>query len=61
MNYSKIDNITIEGIDFKDATDFCDAFISSADYKGKEMTDEQLDKLNEDSDFVYGQVLEWLS
>jgi hypothetical protein len=53
MNYKLIDNIEVEGIDAKDYPDFCDAFIASADYDGKEMTKEQLDELNEDSDFVY--------
>jgi hypothetical protein len=53
MDYKLIDNIEVEGIDTKDYPDFCDAFISSADYDGVEMTDEQLDELNEDSDFVY--------
>ena len=53
MNYKLIDNIEVDGIDTTDYPDFCDAFISSADYEGKEMTEEQLDKLNQDSDFVY--------
>jgi len=53
MNYKLIDNIEVDGIDTKDYPDFCDAFISSADYDGKSMTDEQLDELNEDGDFVY--------
>ena len=53
MDYKLIDNIEVDGIDTKDYPDFCDAFISSADYDGVEMTDEQLDELNEDSDFVY--------
>jgi len=53
MDYKKINNIEVDGIDTKDYPDFCDAFISSADYYGKEMTEEQLDELNEDSDFVY--------
>ena len=53
MNYKLINNIEVEGIDTKDYPDFCDAFIASADYDGKEMTEEQLDELNEDSDFVY--------
>tara|TARA_R110000751_G_scaffold23401_1_gene64857 strand:+ start:109 stop:294 length:186 start_codon:yes stop_codon:yes gene_type:complete len=53
MDYKKIDNIVIEGIDENDYPDFCDAFISSADYNGVEMTSEQLDQLNEDSSFVY--------
>jgi hypothetical protein len=53
MDYKKIDNIEVDGIYIKDYPDFCDAFISSADYEGKPMTDEQLDELNEDGDFVY--------
>lgn len=53
MDYKLIDNIEVDGIDTKDYPDFCDAFIASADYDGKEMTEEQLDELNEDSDFVY--------
>lgn len=57
LDYSKIDNIEIDGIDTNDYPDFCDAFISYAEYKGKPMTDKQLDRLNQDSDFVYEQVL----
>ena len=53
MDYKLIDNIEVDGIDTKDYPDFCDAFIASADYDGKPMTNEQLDELNEDSDFVY--------
>ena len=53
MNYKLIDNIEVDGIDTKDYPDFCDSFIASADYDGKPMTNEQLDELNEDSDFVY--------
>ena len=57
LDYNEIDNIEVEGIDMKDAMDFVDAFISSADYKGVEMTEEQLDLLNDDSDFVYNAVM----
>lgn len=53
MDYKKIKNIEVEGIDTKDYPDFCDAFISSADYDGKPMTEVQLDELNQDSSFVY--------
>jgi len=53
MDYKLIDNIEVDGIDTKDYPDFCDAFIASADYNGIPMTDEQLDELNEDIDFVY--------
>ena len=48
MDYKKIDNIEIDGIDTKDYPDFCDAYIVSADYDGVPMTDEQLDEINDD-------------
>jgi len=60
MDYKKIDNIEIDGIDTKDYPDFCDAYISSADYDGVPMTDEQLDELNEDRDYVYGHIMDYL-
>ena len=53
MDYKKIDNIEIDGINTKDYPDFCDAYIVSADYDGVPMTDEQLDELNEDGDFQH--------
>ena len=60
MDYKKVDNIEIDGIDTKDYPDFCDAYISSADYDGVPMTDEQLDELNEDGDYVYGHIMDYL-
>ena len=60
MNYKLIDNIEIEGIDTKDYPDFCDAFIASADYDGEPMNDEQIDELNEDSDFVYKAIQNYI-
>lgn len=60
IDYKKIDNIKIEGINPKDYPDFCDAFISSADYDGVPMGEEQLNEINEDRDFVYREVLESL-
>lgn len=53
----KITNVVIEGINHKDAPDYVDAFIASADIDGKPATDEQLDKLNEDADLVYSLVM----
>lgn len=60
FDYSKIDDIEVDGIDTKDYPDFCDAYISSATYKGKEMTESQLEKLNENSSFVYECVIDQL-
>jgi hypothetical protein len=56
MDYSKINNVELDGIDTNDYPDFCDAYISSADYDGVPMTDDELDELNDNSDFVYNCV-----
>ena len=55
MNYKLITNVEVDGVDIKDYPDFCDAFISSADYNGKPMTEFQLDQLSDD--FVHDEVL----
>ena len=53
VDYKLITNIKVDGIDFNDYPDFVDAYIYSADYDGKPMTEEQIDELNEDSEFVH--------
>jgi len=58
MDYSKIAEIEIDGVDTSDYPDFVDAYISYAEYDGKPMTGHQLEELNEDTDFVYDKVLE---
>ena len=60
LDYSLIDNITFDGIDYNDYPDFVDASIVTADYDGREMTDEELDELNEDSEFVGERVHDYL-
>lgn len=61
MDFKKIDNIEIGGIDYKDCPEFCDAYIESADYDGIEMTEEQLDDLNDNHlDFVHDKVYEYI-
>jgi len=52
LDYSKISNVLVGGVDMQDYPDFCDAYIESADYDGREMTDEELDLLNEDGCFI---------
>ncbi len=60
MDYKKISNIEVQGIDYRDYPDFVDAYIGYAEYDGKEMTDEQLDEINDDYDFVYSCVTDFL-
>jgi len=59
MDYKLIDNIVFQ-YDSKDYPEFTDTLILSADYDGKEMTSDQLNEINEDSEFVYEKLLEWL-
>ena len=60
MDTNKIDNIKFEDIDYSDYPDFCDVFISQADYDGHEMTEEELTEINEDRDFVHEKIFEHL-
>ena len=61
LELKEIDNIEIDGIDTKDYPDFCDAYITSADYKGKEMTEDELDCLNDEyGEFVHEKVFDHL-
>lgn len=53
FDFNKITNVELDGIHHWDYPDYCDAFISSADYDGVEMTDEQLDELNEDYELIH--------
>lgn len=58
-------NIQVDGIDERDYPDFCDAFISDAnveleDGTIRQATDEELETLNEDSEFVYQCVMDYL-
>lgn len=52
--------VEVEGIDMRDAPDFCDAFISYAEWSdtGEPLTDDELEELNEDSEFVYSKVMD---
>ena len=61
IDFKLITNVSVDGIDTSDYPDFCDAFIESAEYNGKEMTEEMLDEINSDhldfvSECVYDQL-----
>jgi hypothetical protein len=61
MDRSLIDNIVFEDVCTWDYPDFTDAFIVSAFYDGYEMTDEQLEEINNDSQFVHDKLIENLN
>ena len=52
----KLEDVKVEDIDMKDYPDFCDAFIASATLNGIELTDEELNEVNEDYDYLYSQI-----
>ena len=60
MDKKLISNVIFEGIDYTDYPDYCDAYIVSAEYDGKPMTEEQIDELNVDTDFLYERLIEYL-
>ena len=60
LKYENIDDITFDGIDHNDYPDYCDAYIDGAYYEGREMTQEELDTLNEDRDFVMKELMSHL-
>ena len=60
IDFEKVTDIEVSGIDMKDYPDFCDAYIYDAVYDGKPATDEVLDAINENSEFVYEAVMESL-
>ena len=62
MDYKKIDNIEVDGIDTTDYPDFCDAYIESAYHvDGDALTDDELEALLDDDktmSFVNAQIHE---
>jgi len=46
IDTSRVRDVQVEGIDYKDYPDFCDAYISDAIYCGRDMTELELDELN---------------
>ena len=60
MDYKLIKNVEFDNIDYTDYPDFCDAFICYAELDGVEMTDDQLDKLNDNVDLVYELLTDYI-
>lgn len=64
LNGLEVSDIEVDGIDYRDYPEFCDAFICNASIKEngewREATDEEIDLLNEDGDLVYSAVEDYL-
>ena len=57
MEYAKLSNIELEGIDYLDYPECSDAYIVGADYEGKPMTEEQLEYMGENYPEFAGKFL----
>jgi len=54
LDLSKIENVYIDGIDYGDYPDFCDAYLESGEINGRELTDEEIEFVNEECpEWVY--------
>jgi hypothetical protein len=60
MDYSKIKIISLEGLDHSDFPRYCDAFIAEATYDGKPMTEDELDEVNSNLDFLQSAIHDYL-
>ena len=61
LDLSRVVDVELDGVDFGDYPDFCDAYISRAYYEKddgtfRELTDDEYDEVNEDYDFVYSHI-----
>ena len=60
IDLSRVDNIKFSGIDNTDYPDYSDAFIESATYRGREMTQREMDELMDNyREFVYQKLMEF--
>jgi len=48
MDIREVEDLEIDGVDTKDYPDFCDTYFCRGTYKGRELTDEELEKLGYD-------------
>lgn len=57
----KIDDYQFHGVDTRDYPDFSDAYLTDVYYDGKEVTEEELEYIEEEHpDWVYDKLMDWL-
>ena len=57
IDFSKIESVELDGVCVKDYPDFVDAFVTSGVYDGREMTEEEMDFISDDYDFMYNKII----
>jgi hypothetical protein len=61
FNKSNIIVINFDEIHTDDYPDFCDGYVSKALYNGNEMTQDELDELNEDRELIGELIMEYFN
>jgi hypothetical protein len=60
MDLNNVDyhTLVVDGVDFSDSPDFCDAFFTSGyDLEGNPLSDETLEHLTENGELLYEHIL----
>ena len=61
IKLKELEDIQFSDVDNSAYADYSDAFVESATYKGREMTEEELNEINDDyRDFVYQKLIDWV-
>jgi hypothetical protein len=60
LEFKKISGVVFEGIDYKDAPDFCDAFVTECLYDGEPASEEVIEEINDDGSLKYELLLNYL-
>ena len=61
INVEEVHDIVFTGIDFTDHPDYSDAYIESATYKNRDMTDDEIEELQNQQDmWVYEKLMDWI-
>ena len=63
MNTKDIDNVQLDDVHLWDHPKYCDACICYAEWSGAPgvpLTDEELNELNEDTDFIHEELIKYL-
>jgi len=61
IKLEEVEEMQFSDVDNSDYPDYSDAFVESATYKGREMTEEELNEINDDyRDFVYQKLMDWV-
>lgn len=60
IDFKQVTDIEVDGVDNSDYPKFCDAFISRCQYMGREATEEELQAINDQCDFIHQLAFESL-